>query len=323
MKKSYLVADVGGTNSRFRVVSVDGSFSRDFVYESKIISNLSEAVRDVLKRIDSGSIAIKKACFGVCGPVEKNGTYCNSHLLNWTIDANEIETEFGLEGLILINDFEALGWGISYLAGLDKKLAMSHIRKLNEVQVEGGGTKCLIGAGTGLGFCGLVYDPKMAIYVPIPSEGGHILLPSNSKEEFELIQSIQETKKGPVCYKDVLSGGGLELIYSLISGDSLSSEEIVQRKNNNSTRACEIFSRFYGRFASGAALTTMASGGIMIGGGIVIKNPTLIECNFFMDEFVRTCDHMRNTITRIPLFLITNETLALDGAAYFLKLQNG
>jgi len=330
MDKGYLVGDVGGTNTRLRIVSFDGSVSLDSKYLTKELDSLQVAILDILNQ--SGNIEVVSACLGVAGPVEE-GKYCDSHLLPWEIDTEEIlrnlrDHNFNLENLLLINDFEALGWGVSYLvrreSDEDKEPPSKIVKRLNDVKEVSGGKKCLIGAGTGLGFCELEYHADRGIYVPSPSEGGHITLPTNfSNEEVEMVKFIQSKKQGKVCYKDVLSGEGLETIYCWLSNTQLPADRIVQRENDHSKKACDIFSRFYGRFASDAALMALATGGVYIAGGIAIKNPFLVESEIFKKEFNDSCDHMRKTIDGILLSLITDERVALEGALFYLKLQNG
>jgi len=310
MVEAYLVGDVGGTNTRLRIICLNGRIY-NFIYETQRLSNLSESIKDVLSKIKN--IEIVNSCIGVPGPVEE-GKFCKSHMINWEIDRSQILKDTGLKKLFLINDFEALGWSINVLNEKNHK-------KLNDIKINEGGIKCLVGAGTGLGVCKLVYDENKKIYVPLSSEAGHTTLAVRNLEEFRLLNFLKNIKRGKICNKDVLSGEGLENIYRFFSGSKLNSKDVIKSENEYSIETCKLFSKFYAKFVSDMALNCLAEGGVYIAGGIAIDNPGLVSNQIFMNEFKDVCEHMKRTISRIPLFLITDSCLALDGALFYLRLQ--
>ncbi len=313
MEKGYLVGDVGGTNTRLKIVSDNKRI--DLVYDTRQLDGLEFAINESLAKAKREGIHVEEACLGVAGPVEGR-VYSKPPFIDWEIDEDRIIRETGLEEVIIINDFEALGWGINVLRGQDSK-------RLSDVKEVIRGAKCLIGAGSGLGASILIYDETMKIYFPLASEGGHMRFHSKG-EEVDIIRYIKlKEDREIICYADLLSGKGLENIYRSFGGDNgLTADNIAGNVNFIAEKARNTFSRIYGRFAGSMALVSVPVGGLYIAGGIAIKNPNLVDNEIFRKEFMNVCSHMDRTIGRIPLSLITNENIGLEGAEFYLKLQN-
>ena len=101
----------------------------------------------------------------------------------------------------------------------------------------------------------------------------------------------------------------------------LTADKIVKRNNLFSKDACRVFSEVYGRFAANMALTSLPIGGLYIAGGIAIKNPWLVDNEYFKKAFVNVSPRMERAINTIPLFLINDENFGLNGALFYLKLK--
>jgi glucokinase len=78
--------------------------------------------------------------------------------------------------------------------------------------------------------------------------------------------------------------------------------------------ALDLFIRHYGREASNHALKLMALGGVFLTGGVAPKVSSRFAEAGFLDAFWDK-GRMRDLMRRMPVYLVTNENLALYGAA--------
>ncbi len=287
--------------------------------------NFSELVYEFLINARLAGFKANIACFAVAGPVEYGEGYQKVKMTNTmlVIDTRELKKSTPLGTILLINDFEAISYAINVLSKKDL-ITLNKGRRVRK------GICAVLGAGTGLGKNILYYQKDVQGYLPIPSEGGHADLPVLNEAELKLIKFIKKhkNKKHQVCYEDVISGHGLEIIYKyLISTKyknlekTLSAEEISKSKNTNpcSKETFTWFIRFYARCARNFALDTLARGGVYIAGGIAAKNQDSFKD--FMKEFIKN-DTYQGILKNIPVFLITNYDISLIGAAYALKINN-
>jgi glucokinase len=156
-----------------------------------------------------------------------------------------------------------------------------------EVTVNGG-TVAVIAPGTGLGEATLVDIGGR--YHALPSEGGHADYAPGTDEEVELLRFLRKRYGGHVSYERVLSGAGIGDLYSfareasgtsepawlaakIAAGDrnAVISEAALAKTDECSVRALDLFAANLGAEAGNLALRTLATGGVVIGGGIPPK----------------------------------------------------
>ncbi len=334
--KYVLVADIGGTNTTIGICGISENipylmfFKR---YNSKKLNSIIHPIKEMLKFAKNNhAIEIKVSCFG-CAGVNIKENIINLTNLNWKININEIKKETGLDIVHIINDFQAIGYGINYLIKYRPADILVIRPGINEKTLEK--TKAIIGAGTGLGKSILYFNNHNGIYESLPSEGGHSDFPIKDIFEFELINYIKEKKnlQGPLRYEDILSGQGIESIYSFLKNTGnygkTKYDEIIERsmdkppaisKYRNIDLKCRetfrLFGMFYGRCAKNFALDSLALGGVYIAGGIAMKNKGLIESKEFSDEFIY-CQTQKAVLKSIPVYLILDYNVSLYGAAFY------
>ena len=215
---SYVLgADVGGTNTNIAIAGIKNLkpsllFSLNFKTQ-KLESMIPPIKKTLAYAQKKYKIKVGLACFGVAGAV----TYKDSIKLtnvNFNIDKDELIKKTPLETISIINDFQALGYGLNLLDTKNKK-DIFEVRKGNSQMHPLFSTKALLGAGTGLGKSILVYDKNLDIYVPFPSEGGHGDFPPQNDFEMQLVQFIKKfiAISQPLTYEELLSGRGIENIY--------------------------------------------------------------------------------------------------------------
>lgn len=328
-----LAADIGGTNSNFGLCIQEGGYVAliaSLHVKSKTITKFADVVAEVLKIFeDDFSIQLKHACFGAAGVVSEQRDWCKPTNLDFELSAQEIIKQTMLEDAVIINDFEAVGYGIEMLD--DDSLVV-----INEGKQRAQANRAIIGAGTGLGKGILGWDYQDQLYLPVPSEGGHADFPAYNLWELEFIQFIQHSigKATPISWEDVLSGTGIQRIYRFlglhnnyqetaftqqIEASNGHPDKIFSHKDQD--KLCrdtfEKYAALYGRCAKNFALDTLSLGGLYIAGGIASKNLDLFTRPQFMQEFVNCGKHM-NLLTTIRITIVMDYNVSLFGAATYL-----
>ena len=276
-------------------------------------------------------IKLINACIGAAGVVSPNQDYVKLTNANWEINTKDLIDKTTLDSAFIINDFEAIGYGIN-LIDINNTKEVNIIRSVKNEKV--GKTKAIIGAGTGLGKSILIYDDKSNIYKPIPCEGGHADFPIRNNFELDLINFIKDFRNitKPITNEELVSGRGLENIYKFLKvskefGDSQYSMEI-----ENSTDIAEAiskykkvddlcaetfkwFTKFYSRCAKNFVLDSLATGGLFIAGGIAQKNQEIFSTDIFLNEFdnvYRYSKYLKET----PIYIILDYDIGLKGACF-------
>jgi len=335
---SYVLGiDIGGTNTNLGVAGIKNKrptlmFSLNF--KSQELPSLVPAIKDALNYAkDKHNVEIKNACIGAAGVVSSNKDYAELTHVKWNVNTKEILNETTLNSAFIINDFQAIGYGINLLNYNNKEdIFLVKAGKTNTESPKE--TKAIIGAGTGLGKSILAYDEHAEAYIPIPSEGGHSDFPAQDDFEIQLLNFIKKLRNisQPITYEELLSGRGIESIYSFL-------KEISQTKENKYTKEIEnatdkaaliskyrtedkicgetfcLFARYYGRCAKNFVLDTMATGGLFIAGGIATKNKEIFKTKEFLDEF-ENAHQRKDVLNQTPIYVITNYDVSIYGACF-------
>ena len=331
-KKTYdsflMAGDIGGTNTSLGIFGVKNNPALlvSFHFKSRELRALHDAVNEALAYSkDNYKINITKACFAVAGVLSANGDYAQITNAKWDASRKILLKKTNLKKIALINDFEAVGYGINTLAKKDV-MAIKKAKPTPKAPI------LVIGAGTGLGKTTLVYDRHQKAYKPIPSEAGHSDFAAQSKLDFELVDFIRKRKKAKsVSYEQVLSGQGLGNIYLFLRKNkkfkaakytkeidkSKSKPELIS-KYRKADKTCketfEIFKIAYAGFAKNMALDGLALGGVYIAGGIAPKNREIFDKSFvkIFEESLK----MGHILKRMPIYLILNYDVGLLGAGF-------
>jgi glucokinase len=321
---SILCGDIGGTKTRLALLRRGPSgweILREQTYASGDYHNLTDIGRAFLDKIDHTPGA---AGFGLAGPVR--GRQCRITNLPWLIDADALEKELDIPTVILLNDLEAVAWGIDALGNGDCVTLQPGLDPAS-------GNRCVIAPGTGLGEAGLYWDGET--YHPFATEGGHCDFAPTTPQQLAFHRYLQNAHPQP-AWENVLSGAGLVSIYSFLlaqagaqppewflsaqkEGDGAAGISQAADTGSDSTAAAamEEFARLLGSEAGNLALKHMATGGLYIGGGIAPKILQWLQRPLFLEAF-HNKGKMRALMQTIPIHLIRNERVALFGPALFL-----
>ena len=311
VKGRWLIADIGGTNSRLAVWEDSDSRRGRLTSLHKLRNSdyprIDDMLADYLRRVEGA--APTAAMLAIAGPV--TGDEVRLLNIDWGFSVRTLRRALGLTGLTVINDFEALAHVVPVL------------RDAEQVQVGNGernatAPSVIIGPGTGLGVASLV--PVGNRHVAIPGEGGHASLAAVNEEESRLIDALRR-KYGHCSAERVLSGDGLSYIHEAMHGERRAAAEISRGAHEGDAAARATFEQFFlflGTVAGNVALTLGAMGGVFIGGGIVPSNIGLFRESGFRARFIAKGRYVEY-LDRIPTRVITLDTPALIGLSALIK----
>lgn len=316
-----LAGDIGGTHSRLAFFDATNGRLKlvsEAVYPSRAYPGLEQIVSTFVSQ-DSGKL--DAACFGVAGPVRDGRAQISN--LPWAVETSRLSTELKLHSTFLINDLEAMAWGIGALQAND-------VVTLNPGSRNATGNRAVIAAGTGLGQAGMFWDGRQ--HQVFACEGGHTDFGPRNDLEIELLRYLI-AKFGRVSYERVLSGPGLVNIYHFLrdtgrgqepkwladtmdGGDPAAaiSRAALEGKSPLCEQALDVFVTIYGAETGNLALKILATGGIFLTGGIAPKILPKLSASLFLTAFLDK-GRMRPLVESMPVQVIVNENTGLLGAA--------
>lgn len=312
----YIVADIGGTNTRVALArggSVESRTVRRFTNAEH--SGIASVLRAYLA--EPGLEAQPRgACVAIAGPVRDSAGHLTN--LDWVVDRDIVHAATGAETIAILNDLQAQGHALGYL------------EPGSETVVRAGApagalaAKLVIGVGTGFN-AAPVYDTDAGRYVP-PSECGHVSLPTPDEADFRLARHVARSH-GFATIEDVLSGRGIGHIYAWLgeeAGDprQKTAAEILQSAETGSDARAEAsirhFVRTLGTVAGDLALSYLPFGGIHFAGGVARRfGPWLARMGF--EETFLAKGRFSAFMQQFPVFVINDDYAALTGCAAHLS----
>lgn len=321
-----LAGDIGGTKTLLQVSTWEVNRQRavrEQRFDSCSYPSFSSLLTEFLKPEKKENI--ESACLGVAGPVRetKSGQTVKITNLPWEISSDAIAREFRFPRVHLINDFQAIGYGIELLKDSDLVV-------LQQGEPVAQGPCGVIGAGTGLGQAVLVWQGGH--YEPIATEGGHANFGPTSELQIELLRYLLKNA-GRSSYELVTSGHGLARLYAFLRerGDTPESPAVgaamktgdaaaiitraaLEQNDKLANQAMNLFVEIYGSQAGNLALTAGTTGGIYIAGGIAPKIVSRLTDGRFLRAF-RNKGKMSAYVEVIPVRVVMNPDVGMIGAA--------
>jgi glucokinase len=282
---------------------------------------------------------IDAASFGVAGAVTNQVAQLTN--VPWCIDAADLAARARLRRVRLLNDLEAMAYGVPVLEG-------DELAVLQEGERVPTGNIAVIAAGTGLGE-GMLLNVDGQL-IPGQSEGGHADFAARTPRELQMVAALT-TFYGRVSAEHILSGPGVINIYRFThdaidpaenhrSADRLGSQEATIPRTCEAVGhvtdiadlppriseaalagACErcvetldLFISAYGAEAGNMGLRVVATAGVYIGGGIAPKILPALRNGRFMEAF-RAKAPLDHLVAKMPVAVILNKHSALLGAA--------
>lgn len=315
MTLSYLVADVGGTNTRVactRGATIDAASVRRF---SNSDYGSLEAVLSTFCD-DLARPGFAAAAVAVAGPVTDGVARLTN--LDWSIDADRLCHATGAGYGQVLNDLVAQGYGLGrHAPGSATRL----IEGTHQPCV--GDSQLVIGIGTGFN-AAPVHETPHGRHV-VASECGHITLPAISETDFELSRDLRESHVFPGI-EDVLSGRGMQRLYRIASGRVDAGSAEIRHALAEGTPAAEAaaarFLRVMGMVVGDLALIHLPYGGIhLIGGMARAVAPRLVDPRLslpFREGFFAK-GRFSTFLESFSISLVGDDFAALSGIAAHLE----
>ena len=276
-----LAGDLGGTKTVLAVLDRALTPVHERAFPCAAYPSLTAIVDAFLAELPAEPrAAIAAACLGVAGPV--TGATARITNLPWTIDAAALSAQLGGAPCTLINDLQATALGALALPASAFAVVQAGAPPAGQPTI------AVIAPGTGLGEALLVADGGR--YRALPSEAGHADFAATTDEEYALLAFLRGRHGDHVSYERVLSGAGIGELYDfararsgadepawltaeLAAGDRAAAitRAALADRDPACARALALFVDVLGGEAGNAALRGLATGGVVIGGGIPPK----------------------------------------------------
>ena len=303
---SWLVADVGATNSRCATLTAP-EFELSAVRHFR--NTDASSLQDVLLRYVAETESEFSSCaLAIAAPID--GEKVRMINREWNFTGPEISRLLGLDRVSIMNDFHAVAYSLPHLN--DNQRA-----EIGTATQYRSGNIAVLGPGSGLVMSAWIDDRRGG--TAMAGEGGHVSVAGRNDTEDAIIAKLRE-RFGHCSAERVLSGPGLIALHHAMHDVKVrTSEEITTNKDD--VRCAETLNQFFlflGGVAADLALITGAFGGVYIAGGIV---PTCIDAmrrSGFRARFEdknRYTDYMR----AIPTWVITDPCPGLTGLSVFVR----
>jgi glucokinase len=261
---------------------------------------------------------VEVACVGVAGPNIKQVAKLTN--VPWAIDSREVMATTGIRRAWILNDVEAMAYGVPALRADELKV-------LQAGEFNADGNACLMAAGTGLGQAILVRQHGRL--VPSPSEGGHSDFGPRGPREIALLEFLT-ARYGRATYEHIISGKGFINLLRFTSNNrsplltevdeddlpATISRHGLDGSDAHCVEALQLFVSIYGSAAANLGLQCVATGGVFLGGGIPSRLLPAFDLPFFMDAF-RAKPPMTRLVERMPVSIVRNRQTGLLGAAVY------
>ena len=307
MADRFLLADVGGTNTR---VGLGGEHGLDPASVDTFRNAEHGGLADILTLfLTQHTGPVDALCAGVAGPVRDSNAQLTN--FNWFIDASALQAATGAKSVYLMNDLQAQGYA------LDDLPAQNVVALTDGALPPPDATRLVFGLGTGCNIAA-VHRVGQGLFVP-PSETGHTSMPHLEGDAGALITYLSQTHyHKPI--EAAISGPGLARIFRYLSGETLTAPDILRAYGAgdvHATATMMMFTEILGTVLGNVALSHLPMGGIfLIGGTARGVAPHLEELGFH--EFFTAKGPYAPIAQDIPLFLIGDDSAALRGCARFL-----
>ncbi len=315
-----LVADIGGTNTRFGVVT-NGELIELRKHPTGTLEDLRTALHGLCDEIGTSPRAVVAAG---AGPVQDGTIHLtNAHL---KLSESELAQATGARHTFVINDFTAAAWSVAEITAKDVEV----LQGASEPQQ---GTRLVVGPGTGLGVGALLHSEGH--FHTASGEGGHMGLSPRHRDEVDVFDAARRIV--PECFfgdtlvleaEMFLSGTGLPVLYQAVSmaaGTEMpivrSAKDILQDARDGTDvcaiRTARMFTEHLGAIMGDLAVALVPRGGVFLVGGVAEKNRWLFGQDF-LDAF-NTGGRFDDLRRSMNLYVSKQHEFGIVGANNFCK----
>lgn len=313
--RQLVAIDLGGTHIRFAIATVAGgrvaNLGEPVTLQSGDYDGVPAAWADFERRC--GLALPKAAALSVAGPVVDGAVKLTN--LPWRIERATLERELGLDALVLVNDFEAVGHAVAAAGPGD----FEHLCGPDQALPEAGALS-IVGPGTGLGVA-ILWRGEGG-YRVMPCEGGHIGFAPVDAFEDALLAGLRQ-RFGRVSAERVAAGPGISDIYEGLGGEDRCDTDPFEDQNiwtrgtaggdPLARAAVERFCMALGSIAGDLALAHGARG-VVIAGGVGRRLSHFLPGSGFAARF-NDKGRFSSAMAGLPVKIITHPEPGLLGAA--------
>lgn len=305
--KTLLVADVGGTNTRFALADDMGLHSVEHL-SNVGFDTFDDVLRTYLAQTSPGSI--DACCVAMAGPVHAGeGTLTN---LDWQLSTSRLRQGVGCDHAMLLNDLSALGYALPDLppSGLmsvyQPKAVPDHAQSL------------VIGIGTGFNLCPVRRGANGATHC-FEVEMGHAALPAPLRDSLE---GILGAKAGAFpTLEHLFSGNGLAHFHHEMTGIERTGKQITQAHLEGAPEATQTLQNYTSLLAllcRELAYHYMPMGGMYFAGSVARG---ILTPEFHSSFSAQACSDSKvgDLFARIPKWVMLEDAAALYGCRAALK----
>ncbi|MCH7586599.1 MAG: glucokinase [Chloroflexi bacterium] len=325
-----LVGDIGGTKTSLAVYSRPDRGDYPIGEATLKSAAFSDPGALVQVFLNQSGLRVDSAVFGIAGPVVHDAVRTTN--LPWTIRAQDLRETLGLSNLWLLNDLQAVANSIPTLGSGDLEI-------LQEGEFVKHSAIAVIAPGTGLGEAYLTDGADG--YRAHASEGGHADFAPLNALQIDLLNFLLE-EYDHVSYERLCSGMGLPNIYRFLKKakglrepdwlanqlkESSDPTPVIVRgaaQTEKPSAICvetvRLFCEILGAECSNVALKFLATGGIYLAGGMLLKMLDVFDKAVFLEAF-RAKGRFADLMSSIPVSIIVNPNAALIGASRFAFQQ--
>jgi len=302
---TYLVSDIGGTNTRLALADESGVNTATLMRaRNDSYASFDDVLADYLSKHETGEI--DGICVAIAGPVQ--GTSGRLTNRDWSLKAATFGAQCGAARAAIINDLTALGFALS-------RNTPEHIYGATDRAKNG--QALVVGMGTGFN----VSPTKRSLAgatVAMEAELGHAELP------FPVATLMRDDLGAAAAefqtYEDIFCGPGLERLHTVVSGQNLGGADIMatfEAGDATAQRTVRLFARALGQLTRSMMHQYMPRDGIAFAGSAsrgVLASDAL---NDFIDSLTAEGPGIVDP-TSIPLSVITDDAAALEGCRQYL-----
>lgn len=309
---TVLVGDAGGTNVRFalarrengviRVTHVWKRRGADFATFDAALDAFRAEIPEM----------IQGAAFGVAGAV-KDGRVSLLHR-QWSLDRRDLANKLGVQDVVLVNDFFAM-------ARAAPELGSAELVPIAPGQADPQGSIAVGGPGTGFGIGAL--RRYRDGWIVVAGEGGHQAYGPQTPLEWEVAKALR--KEGLYVSNEVVASGSgfdetraaLASVMGLADPATTQSEVIAAAEQGDafSLEFCRLRARTVMTVLGNLALSSLATGGVYLAGGVTQRLVPWLKEKSALDRFYARGPRTE-LLSYFPIQLITGEDAPLKGAMH-------
>ncbi len=318
-----IAGDIGGTKSWLAWVACDAAQQQTVRFENVYASADFTSAEHLMQQFlaDAQLTQPDAVCLALPGPVQAQQPIRLTNL-PWVLEHASLQRVLQTPNLSFINDFQAAAAGVETLTTADYvTLQLPPAWQMSASELA---TRVVTGAGTGLGLAWMQADAT-GHYRTFSTEGGHTDFAPATVQQERLLNFCR-VRFPHVSWERVLSGPGVNLVYQFCLQDMTGEipdalrhangalvNQAAQQGDAVAHAAMQLFADIYANWLGNLVLLYQPRGGLYIAGGIATRIQPWLQT----ERFLTACadkGRMADLVKQIPIYLISNTRLGLQGA---------